>query len=158
MYRNVPKHFLKFFFKYFLFFIISWALEALGPLPNCRSHFSDLDGIDESFWNLQNTSFMTKQCSKTFHEVFLKYFLFFIISWALEALGPLPNCRSHFSDQDGINESSRNLQNTSFMTKQCSNPNPVSCVFPYNWCLVIWEPPPEERSCLNYHKVLYCYH
>ena len=156
MYQNVPKPFLFFFWSISNIFLISWAPEALGPLPNCRSHFSDQDGINESSRNLQNTSFMTKQCSKTFHEVFLKYFLFFIISWALEALGPLPNCRSHFSDQDGIDESSRNLQNTSFMTKQCSNPNPVSCVFPYNWCLVIWEPPPEERSCLNDHKVLYC--
>ena len=74
---------------------------------------------------------------KTFLEVCFKVFLFFIVSWALDALGPLPNCRSHFSDLDGINESSQNLQNTSFMTKQCSNPNPVFCVFPYNWCLVI---------------------
>ena len=162
MAKQCPKTFHEVFLKYFLFFIISWPLEALGLFPNCRSHFSDQDGINESFWNLQNTSFMTKQCPKTsqniFRFLFLKYSIFCIISWALQALGPLPHCRSHFSDLDGINESSRNLQNTSFMTKQCSNPNPVSCVFPYNWCLVIWEPPPEERSCLNYHKVLYCYH
>ena len=113
-------HFLKLFLSISYIFLISWAPEALGPLPNCRSHFSDLDGIDESFWILQNSSFMTKQCSKTFHEVFLKYFLFFIISWALEALGPLPNCRSHFSDLDGIDESFWTLQNSAFMTKQCS--------------------------------------
>ena len=45
------------------------------------------------------------------------------LSCVFEGLGPLPNCRSHFSDQDGIDESSRNPQNTSFMTKQCSEKN-----------------------------------
>ena len=112
-----------FCFKYFIFFIISWALEALGPFPNCRSHFSAQTRIIESFWNLQNTSFMTKQCPKTSQNIFwfcFKYFIFFIISWALEALGPFPNCRSHFSAQTRIIESFWNLQNTSFMTKQCS--------------------------------------
>ena len=75
---------------------------------------------------------MSQNVPKHLLKFFFKYFLFFFtISWALEALGPLPNCRSHFSDQDGINESSRNLQNTSFMTKQCSNPKPVFCVFLY---------------------------
>ena len=47
------------------FFFIFWAPEALGPLPNCRSHVSAQTRIIESFWNLQNTSFMTKQCTKT---------------------------------------------------------------------------------------------
>ena len=70
---------LKYFWSISYIFFISWALEALGPLPNCRSHFSDQDGINESSRNLQNTSFMIKQCSKMFHEVFLKYFLFFLL-------------------------------------------------------------------------------
>ena len=64
--NNVPKRpktFLEVFLGISFFFIISWALEALGPLPNCRSHFSAQTRIIESFWNLQNTSFMTKQCS-----------------------------------------------------------------------------------------------
>ena len=60
-------------------FMICWAPEAPGPVPNCRSHFCGSNRGIESSWNLQNTSFMTKQCSKTFHEVFLKYFLFFLL-------------------------------------------------------------------------------
>ena len=38
MTENVPRSIFK---AFLLFFIISWALEALGPLPNCRSHFCD---------------------------------------------------------------------------------------------------------------------
>ena len=38
--NNVPKRSTK-YFKVFPFVIISWALEALGLHPNCRSHFSE---------------------------------------------------------------------------------------------------------------------
>ena len=66
IFRKKMFHFLTYLWSISYIFLISWAPEALGPLPNCRSHFSDQDGIDESFWILQNSSFMTKQCSKLY--------------------------------------------------------------------------------------------
>ena len=63
-----------------------------------------------------------KYAKKTFRKTTCKS-LKIQLSCVFEGLGPLPNCRSHFSDQDGIDESSRNPQNTSFMTKQCSEKN-----------------------------------
>ena len=62
------------FLKYFLFFFICWAPEALGPLPNCRSHFSAQTRTIGSFWNPQGTSFMTKQCPKNDRKRPTKYF------------------------------------------------------------------------------------
>ena len=74
--NNVPKRSTKYFLlKYFLFFlIISWALEALGPLPNCRSHFCGSNRVIESFLNPQGNSFVTKQCSKNVPKRSTKYF------------------------------------------------------------------------------------
>ena len=77
------------------------------------------------------------------------------ISCLFEGLGPLENCRSRLSDSDKQILSSGNLMGTSLVTKQCSNPEPVFWVFPCNWCLVIWESPPEKRSCLIYHKIIF---
>ena len=36
--------------------------EAPGPCLDCRSHFCGSNRGIESFWNLQGTSFVTKQC------------------------------------------------------------------------------------------------
>ena len=66
-----------FFFKYVLcisyIFFIFWAPEALGPVPNCRSHFSASNRGIESFWNLHGTSFVTKQCSKCIANKYAKF-------------------------------------------------------------------------------------
>ena len=52
---------------------LSCLFEGLGPLPNCRSHFSDLGGIDESSGNPLGASLVTKQCSeKTMTKNFLR--------------------------------------------------------------------------------------
>ena len=64
-------------------FHIFWAPGAPGPVPNYRSHFSAQTRVIESFWNPQNTSFMTKKCPKTFHQVFPLVFLLFSLFFEL---------------------------------------------------------------------------
>ena len=88
--RPLPIHFtsvlhFRFFFwkKVLLFFknvwsisfifIICWAPEAPGPLPDCRSHFCGSNRGIESFWNLQGTSFVTKQCPKCIANKYAKF-------------------------------------------------------------------------------------
>ena len=140
-------HLLKHFWSISYFFLVFWAPEALGPLPNCRSHFSASNRGIETFWILQNTSFMTKQCpqkkKQKFHEVFPLVFLIFSLFFQLPRLREAPGLRDRSQIVDLIfavrTVASRASESpkTSFMTKQCSSPNPVFCVFPYNWCLVI---------------------
>ena len=57
--------------------MVSWAPESPGPVSDCRSHFCESFELGFSSGNLQNTSFMTKQCPKRFHEVFPIFSLFF---------------------------------------------------------------------------------
>ena len=53
------------------------APEAPGPVSDCRSRRELSIGTIKSSGKLENTSFVTKQCPKTFHEVFLIFSLFF---------------------------------------------------------------------------------
>ena len=134
---------------------LSCLFEGLGPLPNCRSHFSDSNKKILSSGNPMGASLVTKQCSETFHEVFLKHFVFYIISWALEALGPLPNCRSHFCGSNRVIESFWNPQGTSFVTKQC--PKCIAKIYAKSrhkkkWWLYLWNSPGGGKELLKFSQ------
>ena len=67
----LKKNCLSFLSICYIFNIFS-ALEAPGPVPTCRSHFSAQTRVIESFWNPQGTSFVTKQCPKCIAKIYAK--------------------------------------------------------------------------------------
>ena len=160
MSQNIPRIVFHIFPLVFLIFSLFFELprlrEAPGPLPNCRSHFSASNRGIESFWIPQNTSFMTKQCPKTFHEVFPLVFpifsLFFELlrlrdqSQIVDLIFAVRTVASRASETSKVPHSwQNNVQNVSQTNMQ--NPD-----IKKKWWLYLWNSPGGGKELLKFSQ------